>query len=110
MSIEKDIIKEILLDDFDYRFYIDVHLEEINEDPDKYREYFLNSPGAAYNFALWVDRYPRDDTRQVASKLDYYAYLYLCYIDGQYHKVTWEGVQKNRYYKNKYIEEVKVLE
>jgi hypothetical protein len=111
--------------------YIKNNERTLLNDPDRYREYFLNDSQSAFMYANWVDYEPRDDTREAACRDSDYAYLYAFYVDKEPRDDTREAACKDpecayyyardvdekprtdtfeavkgTYYENKYINEI----
>jgi len=68
------------------------------------RESACKDPHYVYYYAYWVDRSPRSDTRQGACKDPYYAYWYAYYVDKSPRSDTRQAACKDPYWKERYEE------
>ena len=115
VKLIEDLVRGI---DYPY-LYIRDNKEILRRNKDDFRGYFLNNPGHAYYYSLWIDECPRDDTREsvcknpmhayhyalsvdkcsrndtrkVACKDPYSAYYYAIYVDKGHHKDTFNAVK-----------------
>lgn len=108
MTLEKIILKALLENDLDQleSLVLSKHDRTMRKDPDKYRDYFLKSPSAAYYYARLVDREPHEDTRKAASENPSTSYVYALHVDYGPHAVTRAGACKDPEYAAMYAKNV----
>ena len=97
MLSEKQIISDLLNLEGPVWKYIMRMAPALKENRTLYRPYFLNTPSSAFHFALFVDRYPRKDTRKVACEDPQHAIWYAKEIDKKPRPETWESVEGTDY-------------
>ena len=85
-DFEKQLLEDILTGKveenvYGYIGYIEDNLTILQEHKDYFRQYFINDPYYAYCYAKFVDKGPRDDTREASIKDLHYAYYYALKVD-----------------------------
>ena len=87
-------------------FYARIYAEYVDKCPrDDTRESACKSSDSACNYAVQVDRCPRDDTRKSACGDSFDAYWYAIKVDKCAHEETRKSAYQSSNWKQRYIEE-----
>ena len=62
----------------------------------------IDKPEYACWYAVFVEKKPCEETREVSCREPYFAWTYALYVDGTPHPKTREGVRADPYWRGKY--------